>query len=741
MTFSHDAMLINVVKEAIDAAAGKPLALPAPPSAAAAADALAIAADDTADDAERPAALRCSLKEQFKQHLAATVTELGDAEAAAAEREWWPQGRGAATAAFGGAGVAPNGPGVRMVAPPVAGGSDGSDGWGGSSGAVPAVDFCKTPLDSSFWWAWYPEESWADAAAVAEEAAAEGLQRQAGQQQDSAHTPTKQQRVGEGHHLAAASVQHHNQGQRERVFTMRGATGGNSMRGAVCGDQQQQEDGSSEDEEEGGITPGVPAAGAAAAAAAAGPPPRVVAAAARSFAVAAFAPAASEPLRKQPPGKKAAAIPAAEPPARPSVAERIEKAVKAITTYTLCLAEARRQRLLVQPPSPELARLALGELGLRVELEQTRQAALLLKSGLSRCELMVGNSAATDAVSGVHTNTQGVECAVCGCDLSLAAVVSSEEPGRAVCPAHAADLDGPRSSAWALLRYPPGYLDRLVATGLKVIPGAAEAVQAARNRQSWVAAGRFFGGAVLSKRASGGLGRLVAAAAGGVIPVIDQAQQRDAAAAATAIVAATVDAKQDPASAAAAGAGPRQEWKQQVPVIEVKLRGRLYDPNALSKRLFEDLDKPGGADSSSQSWGWDDGDDYEGADGDFAEQPVSGVVSASQQQGAVGKLQRQQPQQQQQGEADGRESGGDASSGDHWEDEVAAEDGFGFYSFGQGGEGSDEDAHDTDDDFRPAGARGRKRRRPASAAAGSRKVKVEQQDGGSAAPSPDAVAV
>lgn len=719
MTFSHDAMLINVVKEAIGAAAGKPLGLPASPTAAAA---------EEAAEADKPSVLRCSLKQQFKQRLEATVTELGDAEAAAAEREWWQGSSAAASTAA--AAAASRTAAVRMVAPPGAGSSDGD----GCSSSIPAVDFCSNPLDSSFWWSWYPDESWADAAAVADEAAAEALQTQAGQAAGP-HTPTKQQKAGEGHHLAAASVQHHQQGQRERVFTMRGAIGG--------GNQQQQD---KEAEEEEGIVPGMPAAGAAAAAAAAGPPPRVVAAAARSLALAAFAPAAAQPQqqpqqqRKQAPSKKPAAAAAAVVDAdasKPSLADRIEAAVKAVTTYTLCLAEARRQKLLVRPPSPTLARLALGELALRVELEQQRQTALLLKAGITRSELMVGNSAATDKVSGVHINTQGVECAVCGCDLSLAAVVSSEEPGRAVCPAHAADLDGPRASAWCLLRYPPGYLDQLIATGLKVIPGAAEAVEAARRRQSWVAAGRFYGGAVLHKAVNAP----VVEAPSGIIPAIKQEQQQEAAAAAVAAVV----VKHEPAAAGEGVHDQQQQWKEQVPVIEVKLLGRLYDPNALSKRLFEDLEVSGG--ESSQSMGWDDEGDAEelaDADGvDFAEQ------LQPQQQGAVVIKQQQQAQQRQQAEGD---SGGDASSGDYWQEEAEAEDAFGFYTFGAGGGESEGEGDDTDDDFRPADARRRKRQRLTSAAAagaakrraGEVAVKVEQQqeggEGTSGAASPDVVA-
>jgi hypothetical protein len=678
MTFSHDAMLINVVKEAVDAAAGKPLALPAPPSAAVA---VAAAADAAAG---KPAALRCGLKQAFKQRLDATVAELDEAEAAAAQREWWQKGSTAAASTA----AAPAAGAVRMVGPM------GSSGCSCSS--IPAVDFCTTPLDSSFWWAWYPDETWADAAAVADEEAAEALRTQPGpvgeqQQQPEPVTPSKQQqKAGEGHHLAPASVQHHPQGQRERVFTMRGAAGGS----------KQQQDGDADTEDDGGIIPGVPAAGAAAAAAAAGPPPRVVAAAARSLAVATFAPAAARPQQQQQgkqaaPSKKpssaqqAAAAVGSEVAHRPSVADRLEAAVKAITTYTLCMAEARRQKLLVRPPSTQLARLALGELALRLELEHQRQAAVLLQAGIARTELMIGNSAATDPGSGVHTNTQGVECAVCGCDLSLAAVVSSGEPGRAVCPTHAGELDGPRTSCWLLLRYPPGYLDSLIATGLKVIPGAAAAVLAARNRQSWVAAGRFFGGTVLRKSVEAP----AAAAAGGVVAVIKKEQTQEAAAAA-ALVAAVVDSKQDPA--AAAQEGQQQQYKAQVPVIPVKLLGRLYDPDMLSKKLFEDLDGSG-ADSSSQSVGWDDADDYDddafGGVDDYAEQQQA-PQQQQQQQGVAGTKQQQQ-QQQPEGE-----SGGDASSGSVWQED--GEQGAGGYALG-------EDSLESDDEFNPSAIRSRKR--------------------------------
>jgi len=117
------------------------------------------------------------------------------------------------------------------------------------------------------------------------------------------------------------------------------------------------------------------------------------------------------------------------------------------------LADNRRASLLVQPPKEGLAGAAVGELALRLELEQQRQKALMLQAGISNVGLMQGTAAGVDSLSGLHVNTQGVECATCGCDLSLAAVISHADPGRAVCPAHYADLDGLRSERQLLLRW------------------------------------------------------------------------------------------------------------------------------------------------------------------------------------------------------------------------------------------------------------------------------------------------
>jgi hypothetical protein len=237
-----------------------------------------------------------------------------------------------------------------------------------------------------------------------------------------------------------------------------------------------------------------------------------------------------------------------------------------------------------------------------------------------------------------------------------------------------------------------------------------------------------------------------AATAGGVVAVIKKEQQQEAAAAA-ALVAAVVDSKQDPA--AAAQEGHKQQYKAQVPVIPVKLLGRLYDPDMLSKKLFEDLDGSG-ADSSSQSMGWDDGDDYEddaiGPADDSAEQQQP---SAPQQQlqGVAGVTKQPPPQQQQrqrQQQAEG-ESGGDVSSGSVWQDD-GEQDAAGFAMAG----GSVE----SDDEFNPSAMRSRKRPRTVQPTVARKRkavvapvvpmvpVKVEEgMDAAAAAPAPAPVAV
>lgn len=495
MTFSHDAMLINVVRDAtITAAAAK--ALPA--------------SDDSDEQQQQqdqaallPPVLQSAgskgLKGAFAADLDAVQHQLLSAEAVAAEQKYKQQQQ-QQSLDDASAGVATGE--VRLVAPAAAAAA------GGTGARSLAVLLSTSLLDTQAWLDILPEQAWAEAAAVADEAAAliaaEQQQQEAGDKSlQQQVTPPKQQ--GQEHHLAAASQQHHS-GQRERVFTMRGGSAPQPAATAAAAD-------SSED---------------------------LIAKTAKGLAAAVF-------RRKKPKAVPGSSFSASW------VDVQGEAAVAAITDYILFLADSRRQRMLVVPPSAELARLAAGELALRIELESQRQKALMLKAGVSRVSLMQGTSAAVSSVTGVHINTKGVECATCGCDLSLAAVVSESEPGRAVCPEHYTDLDGTRSECYLLLRYMPGQLEQLLAKAVQLIPGAKEAVRTARARKSWVAAGRFMGSTVLQKPA-------------------------DTAAAAVVVV------KQEPAEK------PVEQQQQQEEAVAVKLLGRLYDPAELDRKLFVDLD-------------------------------------------------------------------------------------------------------------------------------------------------------
>lgn len=737
MTFSHDAMLINVVREAAAAAASgssssKQLALPAPSSSGKPGEgqeeqqqaeaAAAASSSSLLSDVLQPAAAR-GLKEQFAAHLEQSAGLLAEAEAAAAMEHWQRQQRAdqlPAAASF-----------RRLVGPPGV----------AAEQQQPAVAFSSSVLESNFWWEAYPDASWAEAAQVVDEvearkaalvrqrqlakqllAGAAGIKQLPGQLQQHHHhhhdmLHLRPEQHGIEHHLAPASQQHHSQGQRERVFTMRSAIAATLEPSA-----QPDED----DEEYLG-----PAAGAAAAAAAAGPSTVLVGRAARGLVTAAFA-------RKMLKGSAAAAAVAAavtaaaggSSAAAAAADPKGDVAVAAIMRYILSLAEARRQKMLLKPPSPGLARLAVGELALRLELEGQRQQALLLQAGISRTAIMQGGSAAHDPATGVHVNTQGVECATCGCDLSLAAVVSEQDPGRAVCPEHIADLDGTRSECCLLLRYAPGQLERLLSAAMKLIPGADEAVKAARERQGWVAAGRFIGGAVLQKPGAVGTAAVEqeAAAAGAAAVVVkqeqaaqEQQQQQE--------LPALVKQEQQP---------QQQRQRPQQPVVEVKLLGRLYDPSELNSKLFIDLEEPGLLDweeeeeeddvfdqqqlllqrqcGAGEADAMEAEDDGAGTSGELA----ADVLGAVKQEG--------QPQEAAAAAVDedaNDASGGDQSSGSWWQDELdGQEDAFGFYTFAADAASSGDEAAaaaDSDDDFRPTRGRGSSRKRRRAATGGARK--------------------
>ncbi|WIA35737.1 hypothetical protein OEZ86_004139 [Tetradesmus obliquus] len=319
----------------------------------------------------------------------------------------------------------------------------------------------------------------------------------------------------------------------------------------------------------------------------------------------------------------------------------------------------------------------------------------------------------------------GVECATCGGDLSLAAVVSDADPGRAVCPEHIADLDGSRSQRLLLLRYAPGELQSLLSAAMRLVPGARQAVGKARQRQGWVAAGRFMGGAVLQKPAeaveatAGSAG--VAAVAVKQEPGTEQQQQQAAAA-----------VKQEPA---VEQQQPAVRQRPQQPVVEVKMLGRLYHPDDIDRKLFVDLDELGSSDFEDEeeeeellqpAWQQQPQQRWEGV-GDMEAEDDDADAAAAADGAAAGKLAgKQQQQQQQQEEAadeDAEEgaSGGEQSSGSWWQDELdGMEDAFGFYTFAAADAGSDDEGalEGSDDDFKPRRSGCRKRRRRAAGADG-----------------------
>jgi hypothetical protein len=727
MTFSHDAMLINVVREAVAAAAGSgsssssQLALLAPDLLQQQQEQQQQVADGAAAAALRtsllpqvlqPAALSGSLKGQFAAHLQRTAELLQAAEAAAAEQHWvarqQPQQQGEA---------------IRMIGPP---GSAAAPAAAAAAGQQQlAVEFGGSVLDSTFWFEAYPDGSWREAAEAADEAEARAvaadrqrmlarqlLQLAGGttkQQQQLQGVPAQQQQQlhhhdlmrfkreieGGEHHLAAASQQHHAQGQRERVFTMRGAVGP-----TAAADAEQQE------EEDSGEFSG-PVAGAAAAIAAAGPSQALIKRAARGFATAAF-------VRKGQPKQRPTS--AANPSADANADAKADAAVQAISSYIMALAEARRQRMLFKPPSAKLAALAAGELALRLEVEGQRQAALTLQAGISRTALMQGNAAAHDPATGVHVNTQGVECAACGCDLSLAAVVSDADPGRAVCPEHIADLDGSRSQRVLLLRYAPGQLESLLSAAMRLVPGAIEAVGKARQRQGWVAAGRFMGGAVLQKPAE-------RSAAAVVVKQEQGAEQQQLPAAVAVKQEEGVQQQQQ-----------KQQQRPQQPVVEVKMLGRLYHPDDIDRKLFEDLDELGSNEEEEEeeelllpaSWQQQQQEEDDILEGAAAVMEAEDDAAADAQ--LAGKLAGKQAADVEEGadEADGV-SGGEQSSGSWWQDELdGMEDAFGFYTFGAADADSDGEAaavEGSDEDFRPCRNGCRKRRRGGAAGDGGMRGK------------------
>ncbi|WIA33162.1 hypothetical protein OEZ86_006310 [Tetradesmus obliquus] len=123
---------------------------------------------------------------------------------------------------------------------------------------------------------------------------------------------------------------------------------------------------------------------------------------------------------------------------------------------------------------------AAGELVLRIEEEQGRQQAALL-FGVGREQRMHGSPQLQDA-AGCHTDTAGCVCELCQCDLWLSAVVSSEAPGRTVCPEHAAALAATPASCSLLFRHSIVELQRLVFEAAVLFPAVEGYIKAAQQR-------------------------------------------------------------------------------------------------------------------------------------------------------------------------------------------------------------------------------------------------------------------
>ncbi|KAF6266335.1 JmjC-domain-containing protein [Scenedesmus sp. NREL 46B-D3] len=179
----------------------------------------------------------------------------------------------------------------------------------------------------------------------------------------------------------------------------------------------------------------------------------------------------------------------------------------------------------VQAAEPRLAALAAGELALRLEVEGQRQAALALQAGVTRTALMQGGAADYDPATGVHVNTQGVECAACGCDLSLAAVVSEDDPGRAGLPRAHRGPGRQQELRVLLLRYAPGQLEALLAAAVRLVPGARQAVRR-RAAPGVGGRGRFMGGAVLQRPAEAEAPAASAAVAAAAVKREQDAEQQ-----------------------------------------------------------------------------------------------------------------------------------------------------------------------------------------------------------------------
>ncbi|KAL4433266.1 hypothetical protein ABPG77_003314 [Micractinium sp. CCAP 211/92] len=139
--------------------------------------------------------------------------------------------------------------------------------------------------------------------------------------------------------------------------------------------------------------------------------------------------------------------------------------------------------------------LAAGELALRAAEERRRRMVAFVAVGkLPERRMAADAPPGSKDAQGMHANTADCDCSQCAGDLWLSAVVSPAAPGVAVCPEHAEALvrrhGCPPGSLVLLYRHSPQELDDMVALAAERIPGAAEAIAAARQRRGRIEAAR-----------------------------------------------------------------------------------------------------------------------------------------------------------------------------------------------------------------------------------------------------------
>jgi len=125
--------------------------------------------------------------------------------------------------------------------------------------------------------------------------------------------------------------------------------------------------------------------------------------------------------------------------------------------------------------------LAAGELSVRVAQEADARSSAARAGVVAEVRMSGGPDAeGMCAERGVYTDTCDVDCDVCAADLWMSSVVSNEAPGRAVCPAHAAQLGPPPARCMLLIRNSLCELRAMLAAARDCFPCAVDtAVDAA----------------------------------------------------------------------------------------------------------------------------------------------------------------------------------------------------------------------------------------------------------------------